>query len=225
MTVEFWFISGDDKFRLPVNPATNQWTSPFDYEDFEVEGIGEVSTIKRRSLISAPFETHFPAKYNSTYCGYKNFPSPQQCFNKFVNWRNKREPIRMIVTGEGGFNKEVTIRDITVNANRSGEPGDIYVSIDIKEHRTFGVTTVDLSKPNQKPPTNGNNTNKRPPAPAPKKVTSYVVKKDESLSVIAKKKEIYGDANKWRTIYNANKKVIGTNPNKIKPGMKLVIPR
>jgi len=48
--------------------------------------------------------------------------------------------------------------------------------------------------------------------------TVYTVKKGDNLSKIAKK---YNTT--WQKIYNDNKKIIGSNPNLIRPGMKLVI--
>lgn len=51
-----------------------------------------------------------------------------------------------------------------------------------------------------------------------KKEIVYVVKKGDTLNSIAKK---YNTT--WQTIYNNNKKVIGTDPNLIKPGQKLKI--
>ena len=63
----------------------------------------------------------------------------------------------------------------------------------------------------------------KPPASAP--VTAkrtYTVKKGDSLSKIAK--ELYGDASKWQQIYEANKDLIGGNPNLIQPGQELTIP-
>jgi nucleoid-associated protein YgaU len=51
----------------------------------------------------------------------------------------------------------------------------------------------------------------------------YTVVKGDSLSRIAK--SLYGDANQWRKIYDANKTVIGNNPDLIKPGQVLNIPR
>jgi nucleoid-associated protein YgaU len=49
----------------------------------------------------------------------------------------------------------------------------------------------------------------------------YVVKSGDTLSKIAKK--LYGDANRWREIFEANKEQI-ENPNLIRPGWELVIP-
>lgn len=51
----------------------------------------------------------------------------------------------------------------------------------------------------------------------------YTVQSGDSLSKIAKKH--YGDANVWKKIYEANKQTIGDNPDLIRPGQRLVIPR
>lgn len=53
------------------------------------------------------------------------------------------------------------------------------------------------------------------------KTTTYVVKQGDTLRGIARK--YYNNASKFESIFNDNKKVIGSNPNKIKPGQKLVI--
>ena len=48
--------------------------------------------------------------------------------------------------------------------------------------------------------------------------TKYIVKKNDSLTKIAKKYHTT-----WQNIYEKNKNVIGNNPNKIKPGQILNI--
>jgi LysM repeat protein len=65
----------------------------------------------------------------------------------------------------------------------------------------------------------------KPVAVAPPKVTvpaakTYVVQKGDTLWKIASK---FGFAH-WRPIYDANRAVIGSDPNLIKPGQILVIP-
>ena len=56
------------------------------------------------------------------------------------------------------------------------------------------------------------------PAPTPR---VYVVVAGDSLSAIAKK--VYGDANRWQEILEANKATV-KNPNAIRVGQELVIP-
>ena len=56
-----------------------------------------------------------------------------------------------------------------------------------------------------------------------KEVKKHTVVAGDTLSAISKK--YYDDANKYMKIYEANKALIGDNPDMIKPGMELVIPK
>ena len=58
-------------------------------------------------------------------------------------------------------------------------------------------------------------------APAPAADKTYTVVKGDSLSKIAKR--LYGDAQQWRKIYEANKDQI-QNPDLIHPGQTFRIP-
>lgn len=61
------------------------------------------------------------------------------------------------------------------------------------------------------------------PAPtAPVAAQTYTVAAGESLASIAVK--LYGDADLWRRIYDANKDVIGSDPSALRSGMALKIP-
>ena len=59
-------------------------------------------------------------------------------------------------------------------------------------------------------------------APAAAAGRTYVVQSGDSLSKIAK--EAYGSGARWTEIYEANKALIGDNPNMIHPGQTLRIP-
>jgi nucleoid-associated protein YgaU len=59
------------------------------------------------------------------------------------------------------------------------------------------------------------------PSPGTDPTHTYVVKKGDSLSKIAK--HIYGDAGAWRRIFEANRDQI-QDPDLIQPGQKLTIP-
>jgi 5'-nucleotidase len=51
---------------------------------------------------------------------------------------------------------------------------------------------------------------------------TYEVQSGDTLLTIAE--QFYGDGTQWRRIYDANKDVIGPDPDKLKIGMKLKIP-
>jgi len=57
------------------------------------------------------------------------------------------------------------------------------------------------------------------PVPAPKPARYYTVVKGDTLTKIGAK---YGKS--WPVIYNANKAIIGSNPDLIRPGQRLLIP-
>ncbi len=213
-TVEFWLINGKEKLRLPVNPPSNSYTSSFDYEDTTVVGLGEITRIGYRKQREFSIETFWPASYNPVYCNYSGFISPASFIKKIESWRDKREPIRFVVTGAGGVNVKVTIRDFQVEAEKFGSPGDIYFTLDLKEYReaTVKTATVTSKKPAKK---------KRPAKPKTKP-SVYTVKKGDCLWKIAKR--YYGKGSEWRRIYNANRSKI-KNPHWIYPGQKFVIPK
>src|SRR5690606_15633690 len=50
----------------------------------------------------------------------------------------------------------------------------------------------------------------------------HTVQASETLSSISG--QYYNDPNQWHVIYEANRQVIGANPDRLREGMKLVIP-
>lgn len=212
MTVEFWltYNNGAEKIRLPVNPESITVSSPFGYEDINVNQLGEITIIGERELKEYSFESFLPRDYNPTYCEYTVIPKPWDVVNRIERWRDSRKPCRLIITGTP-INTPVTIRDFEYEPDKAGNPGDIYFSITLKEYRFVSFARVQTNKPPQKT---------RPSTRSVPK--TYVVKKGDCLWKIAQR--FYGKGSEWRKIYEANKKVIGKNPNLIYPGQKLVIP-
>jgi LysM repeat protein len=64
---------------------------------------------------------------------------------------------------------------------------------------------------------------KQPTTKGPNK-RYYIVKKGDVLSKISQKYYGHGTKTYYMKIYNANKKIIGPDPDRISPGMKLLIP-
>ena len=215
--IQFW-LSRDVRLRLPVNPASVSVSSPFGYEDIQIASFGEITVIGDRGQAQIEFSSFFPRDYNPAFCEYADFPSPIECVRIIEKLRDNRKPLRLTVTGTN-INNIFTIRDFSYEPERAGNPGDIYYSLSLKEYRepsvrklssTTDKTTVDNAK--------------RPASTKPAAKKTYMVKKGDSLWKIAARSDIYGNGSKWNTIYNANKALIGNDPDLIHPGQKLVIP-
>lgn len=214
MAIEFWLINGKDKLRFPVNPESNSCTSPFDYEEVMIAGVGEVTRIGYRKQRDFTITSFWPSYYNPIYCSYSGFISPNSFVNKIHSWRSARKPVRLVVTGAGGVNILVTIRDFQFDAEKFGSPGDVYFTLALKEYREVSIKTATVTVKKAPP--------KKRPTQTKKKSRTYTVKKGDCLWNISKR--YYGKGSDWKKIYNANKKVIGKNPNLIYPGQKFVIP-
>jgi nucleoid-associated protein YgaU len=57
------------------------------------------------------------------------------------------------------------------------------------------------------------------------KTDIYIVQEGDTLESIAAKEDIYGDRSRWKGIFEENKDVIGSAPDNLVPGTKLIIPR
>ncbi|MDQ0154907.1 LysM peptidoglycan-binding domain-containing protein [Robertmurraya andreesenii] len=217
MSIEFWlsFNNGAERLRLPVNPESINVSSPFGHSDINIAQLGEYAIVGERGLKEYSFTSFFPRDYNPVYCEYNGFPAPWTFVETLERWRDTRRPMRLTITGTP-INEAVTIREFTYTPDKAGGPGDIYYELRFKEFRFIelpkSVTVSNASTQKQRPSS---------PASPPK---TYTVVKGDSLWKIAAKPTIYGNGAKWPTIYNANKSVIGKNPNLIYPGQKLVIP-
>ncbi|ASN68103.1 putative peptidoglycan-binding LysM protein [uncultured Caudovirales phage] len=219
MSVEFWlsYNNNAESMRLPVNPNGISVTSPFGITDVEVTHIGEFSVFGERGLKEFTFSSFFPREYHPSYCEFMRISKAPVYVKKLEEWRDKKRPIRLVVTGTS-INFPVTIRDFSLDYEKGGEMGDIYYSLTLKEYRwqkaRESVDTVTAKAPTK---------SEQKAAERPEKINkekqtnkTYTVKSGDSLS------KVFGKD--WRKVYEANKSVIGANPNLIKPGQKLVIP-
>ncbi|WMI81602.1 LysM peptidoglycan-binding domain-containing protein [Anaerotignum sp. MB30-C6] len=129
-------------------------------------------------------------------------------------WIDDDSIIRLVIADEKGarVNERFKIQSIKYGEKRE-DNGDIPYTIELRQYTPLNIAAVQTS-----PVQNA----ARPQDKQPPKPKQYTVAKGDSLSKIARK--VYGDASKWPKIYEANKSMIGKNPNLIFPGQVYVLP-
>lgn len=132
---------------------------------------------------------------------------------------------RTLPTGKALFstNIKVTLEDYKI-IEQAKDGFDLTVKIKLKQYKAFGTKTVTIKKNASDGKSKSKVTVKktRDSSKSTSSSQTYTVVKGDCLWNIAKK--FYNDGSKYTVIYNANKKVIGSNPNLIYAGQKLVIP-
>ncbi|WP_019420195.1 LysM peptidoglycan-binding domain-containing protein [Paenibacillus sp. OSY-SE] len=219
--MEFHLIDSAGKnLYFPVNPEEVTIRREKGIETVSILSYGEFDFPSGEKVKEIAFSSFFPSVYDSGYCNYENIPEPHTAMNRINKMIQDKKPVRFIITGTP-VNVLVLVSGHTTTL-KGGEPGDIYFDLTLRTWREAKVhTKVAAKKPAAKKAAAKNGKTSRPDTkPTPK---TYVVKKGDTLSKIAKRE--LGSSSKWRSIYNLNKKAIGNDPNIIKSGMKLVMPK
>lgn len=92
-------------------------------------------------------------------------------------------------------------------------------SVTTPDARPASVLGLETAKPSVTPTPTSTPAAPAATAPAPKPPITYVVKRGDSLSVIAAWFKLHG----YGALYDANKSVVGDNPNLIYAGQRLTI--
>ena len=207
---------------IPINPEELSLSRSADNEDIDIIGIGPVTRKGHPGLYKLSIDSFFPGEKSYFYTGVK----PTTCVD-FIDtiWKtenNNNNVAKIVTTGLiKNLNMYFIIEDFEWDY-KAGEEDDIYYNLKIKEYVPYGVKTVPwkiveeskraalASARSRASSTNVSNSN------------SYKVQKGDCLWNIAKAAS--GSGSNWKQLYNLNKKVIGSNPNLIKPGQILTLP-
>ena len=216
--MEIWLKHGKEKIKLPFLPSGYDIQSPQNNETVTTVNGKEITLIGKKGLRSVSWSSWFPKgkpSYLQKKSGYTG--KPWGYINKIGKMKGK--VITLVMTGTN-VNFQATIENF--NYGEKDGSGDVEYSIELKEYpklQTKKKTTI------QKETTKTNSTKAKKADTKTNtkevKTKTYIVRQGDTLTGIAKKQT--GTSANWKAIYNANKKIIGNNPNKIYPGQKLVI--
>ena len=215
---QLWFEAngGKVKIQLPVNPETFTVKNSANNSSFTVPGLGEVTVMNEAAPVQISFSSIFPSAYFNGCCVKKPLP-PTIYAMFFATFVKYKMPVRFTAT-KFGVTMYVTIENFQYSES-GGDVGTYEYSLTLKEYRTTKARQINLNKSTKKATVEKKKTARVNNQSKPK---TYTVKSGDCLWNIAKK--YYGDGSKYKKIYEANKKTIGSNPNKIYPGQVLTIP-
>lgn len=214
------------KCLLPVAPSKLQITVNNGNKTVTLINQGEINVLKKAGLTDIEFECEIPqVKY--PYAVYKSeFKDAEYFLGYFESLKTHKKPFQFIVcrrkpNGKDLFdtNLRVTLEDYRIT-EEAKNGFDITVKIKLKQWRDYGTKTVKIIAETQKATIEEQRETTN--SPAPEAAQTYTIAKGDCLWVIAKK--FYGSGSQYPVIYNANKSVIGGNPNLIYPGQVLTIP-
>lgn len=213
---QMYLKSGYETFRFPVLPEKISVSYGSNNDRLRVCGVGEVTIIQDSDAAIFKFESFFPNTYFSG-CDYKNIPVPANAFKKILAMKESKKPVRFTLTGGMSVSMYCTIEDFEP-LEKGGDVGTIYYSIKLKEYRKTTIRQIKVNVSTKKAKISS--TSSRTDSSSSSQ--TYTVVKGDCLWNIAKK--FYGSGAKYTIIYNANKGVIGGNPNLIYPGQVFTIP-
>ena len=217
-----------DRCLLPVTPAKLKIKINNENEAVTLINEGEINILKKAGLTDIEFECSIP-QIGYPFAVYKSgFKGADYFLDYFESLKTGKRPFQFIVCrqrpdGKKLFdtNIKVSLEDYSI-AEDAKDGFDLTVKIKLKQYRDYGTKTVNISFGVGKPKAAVEVQRETTASPAPATAQSYTVVKGDCLWNIAKK--FYGNGSKYSTIYNANKGVVGGNPNLIYPGQVLTIP-
>ena len=216
------------KCLLPIAPPKLSVKINNANETVTLINEGEINILKKAELTDIEFECRIPQeKY--PFAVYKSgFKGADYFLDYFESLKTSKKPFQFIVcrkrpTGKRLFDTNIKVSMEDYKITEDAKNGfDILVKIKLKQWRDYGTKTVNISFNMEKPKASVEPQREATTPPAPAAAQTYTVVKGDCLWNIAKK--FYGNGSKYTVIYNANRSVIGGNPNLIYPGQVLTIP-
>ncbi len=204
-----------EKIRLPVLPQSFKVKNGSRNDSVDIAGLGEIVIIQSRPALQFSFSSFFPAaKFPGMHTAA--LTKPLALVQRINGWKASYKPVHFIVTA-CGVDLYATIEDFTYT-EAGGDPGTYQYSMALKEYREIAVrqVKVDIAQ------ATATVAKEEPRVDNTVQPKTYTVVSGDCLWNIAKK--FYGSGSQYTKIYDANRGVIGGNPNLIYPGQVLTIP-
>lgn len=213
---EFW-LKNETKgvnLMLPVTPEGYENTIEREIETVRATEKGDVHLLGKRKPLSISISGFFPENdYSFTKDSGVSVGTAMGYVELLEGWINDGDIVRIVIADSKGAKVNAPFYlSRLVYGTKKEDNNDITFTLYAEEYIPMNTATITKTDTQTRSDT----------ASAAAKAKSYTVKKGDCLSAIAR--QMYGDASQWKKIYEANKSVIGSNPNLIYPGQTYTIP-
>lgn len=203
-----------DRLQFPMLPTEVSVQIANQFSNYSILKIGEIRIPSGTSLDTFSWNGIFPGKKRRRDPYIRQWQSPKSIYKWLENLKTQNgEPVkaRLLIT-ETPINCDVYLSDFT--GTPTGGYGDINYSITLLQAKEIKVKKS--AKVNNTLPA------AVPERPAPPAAQTYTVAKGDCLWKIAQR--LYGNGADYTKIYEANKGLIGNDPDLIFSGQVLTIP-
>ena len=212
------------RFVFPVNPPRITIRNGRQFNEVPIVNLGVALLAGPVNPEEISFESFLPRAFDPSFTNYTQLEVPEDSIERLLVWMGKpassnkggalpATPLRVTITGTQ-FSQLMVITDIQ-HSYMGGEPDAIYFQISMRKWLRQRVRVEEADE-------GGGSSSEGPREEPPFAGTTHKVVKGDTLWLLAKR--FYNSGSKWDTIYQANKKLIGNNPNIIRPGQQLEIP-
>jgi len=213
------------RIALPLPPEAVKCKSDSKFITYNIINVGEVKLPNGEKLVKFSWSGRLPgaSMRHMRMVSASDWRSPKEIQGIFSMWRRYGKKLRLLVTGTT-INHDVYLDSYTVD-NSKFDTVEYSISFSVaKDILVYTTTELNIENTTQK--TTTATTNERAAsaeaaAASPQK-TTYTVQAGDTLWEIAKR--FLGNGSRYPEIYEANKAIIGPDPNLIHPGQVLTIP-
>ena len=221
-TYEFWLLEDASgiQFKLPVVPDKFEVPDGNQIETVKATEYGDLHIVGYRKRKNIKIESFFPSHEYEFSAGSFEGADGMYYVQTFLNWIKNRSVIRLIIADDVStkINDRFVIEDFVYSSDAEAN-GDINYTLTLTEFTPINTPAVD---PASIDPNQAEKNKKRDDGDKKETPKTYTVKSGDCLYNISR--AMYGDPERWREIYEANKDVIGSNPNMIFPNQVFTIP-
>jgi len=214
--MDFYLTDENGKrLHFPMNPERITAATAARIQTFEAIELGEYALPRGSMLVRFTFEGLLPGEPRKNTVLVKSWRDPRAIAGDLSAWRSEGAKLRLLVT-ETPINHDVYIQ--TFEHTWSGGHGDMRYSLELVQARDILIHAEGEAK------SKGEVKILSASRSLPPAAKTHTVVKGDTLYGIAKK-YLHNGA-RYMDIYNIpeNKKLIGPDPNKIKPGQVLRLP-